>query len=307
MFCPGVTHMMYLVWWFKCHTILCVWQEPLGKSGGAAAVSSILPRAHGDESGDVGVDITWAAQLKYLLASGVPVVQDLLQAVHSLHGLPNNSQGSALDSDFIAYMIEEHRPNMQKLIKNKGWEGLVLVDHALAIWLYTIEHPSIYSAINEAMFSPSRRVGAGGASPQLQQAMPFIRYLNRALLSLPQELHFQGTCFRGIRWVFPSPQDHDLKKHFSNRATLFFYEFKSSTQDRSVMGEERFCGRTGARTIFQIEAMTGYKIDAFSHFGEKEKEVLFPPLSKFEVVSFSQFCEPDSSDVAPDIIVLKQV
>ncbi len=53
--------------------------------------------------------------------------------------------------------------------------------------------------------------------------------------------------------------------------------------------------------------MRGYKINMFSHYGEQEKEVLFPPFSRFCFVCCSQNCHPDGSDdLGADMIVLQQ-
>ena len=46
-------------------------------------------------------------------------------------------------------------------------------------------------------------------------------------------------CFRGIKWVFPSPDKHNLEGHFVGKKVVFFYEFKSSTQDKRLMYEPR--------------------------------------------------------------------
>jgi hypothetical protein len=166
-------------------------------------------------------------------------------AVRCLHGLPTGVGSGVLDAELLLEMVLIQRVNALDIIEKNGLVGKVPADYAIAIWLYTLEHPSIYKAINAAMFDKHRRDTAGGISAHLRQAMPFIRYLNHALRSLPEEFHFKGRCFRGIRYVFPSPDEHDVVKNFVGKKTVYFYEFKSATQDKRLMFEERYCGRRG--------------------------------------------------------------
>jgi hypothetical protein len=76
------------------------------------------------------------------------------------------------------------------------------------------------------------------------------------------------------------------------------------------MYQERFCGKTGPRTIFTIDAKCGYKIELFSDLGP-EAEVLFPPLTKLQVTNSMKHCDPlciaDNDAGLPDQICLKQV
>jgi hypothetical protein len=52
----------------------------------------------------------------------------------------------------------------------------------------------------------------------------------------------------------------------------------------------RFCGRHGPRTILELLAKRGYKIDMFSQFGEQEKEVCsMQPEAMISVVCLSLF------------------
>jgi hypothetical protein len=273
----------------------------------SAGMSMNQPRAKGEESGELGIDIAWVMELKHAL-DAEPPAKNVEEALWCLHGLPTGVGSGVLDAEMLLEMVLIHRMNLLDIINKKGLAGKVSADYAIAIWLYTLEFPSVYRAINAAMFCKHRRSAAGGISEHLKQAMPFIRYLNHALTSLPEEFHFKGRCFRGIRHVFPSPEEHDVAKHFVGKTSVFFYEFKSATQDKKLMFEDRYCGRRGARTIIEIDAVRGYKIDLFSHYGEQEKEVLFPPFSRFNFVTCSQNCHPNGTDdLGADIVVLQQV
>jgi hypothetical protein len=53
------------------------------------------------------------------------------------------------------------------------------------------------------------------------------------------------------------------------------YEFKSTSMNRELMSQPKFCGHEpGPRTHFVIEATRAYSIVEFSSFGEEEAEVL---------------------------------
>jgi hypothetical protein len=128
------------------------------------------------------------------------------------------------------------------------------VDFALAVHAYTLENPSIYRVINGEMFSPEREKGTGGVSDRLRTCMPFIKYLDTALDSLPPQFIYKGRCLRGVKWVFPNVESHDPVDFFQTGKKISFYEFKSTSSRMELMYEERFCGKEGARTIFDITA-----------------------------------------------------
>jgi len=48
--------------------------------------------------------------------------------------------------------------------------------------------------------------------------------------------------------------------------TFFWYEFKSAAKDFQVMYQPMFCGESGPRTIFTIDACQSYMIQPFSQF-----------------------------------------
>ena len=39
---------------------------------------------------------------------------------------------------------------------------------------------------------------------------------------------YDGRCLRGVKWVFPSPDDHDPEDYFHAGKRVTWYEFKSS-------------------------------------------------------------------------------
>ena len=120
---------------------------------------------------------------------------------------------------------------------------------------------------------------------ELSACLPFMKFLDTALTSLPAAYKYQGNCMRGVKYVYPSPADHDPETYFPSGTEFFWYEFRSASTDPSVMSNEQFCGHdpTEPRTIFNINAIEAYSISLFSEYGEQEREVLFPPLTMLQV------------------------
>ncbi len=72
-----------------------------------------------------------------------------------MHGLTTST--GVIDGHKLVELVEMHRPNMEVLLERRGWLGRISVDAALAIWLYTLEDPSVFQAVNMVMFAEDRR------------------------------------------------------------------------------------------------------------------------------------------------------
>ena len=114
-----------------------------------------------------------------------------------------------------------------------------LLDFAIAIYLYTLEDPAIYKLMNGAMFAPGRETADGSVSDDIRACLPYIKFLDKSLISLPEKYHFKGRCFRGVKWVFPSTDKHDPESYFYEGKEFYFYEFKSSSH--TVRGSDDSC------------------------------------------------------------------
>jgi hypothetical protein len=159
--------------------------------------------------------------------------------------------------------------------------------YAAAIHAYTLDgHDiNIYKKINAAMNNPGRTI-----SEELCACLPFIKLLDTALLEAAQRWGYHiGEVLRGVKYAYPkpTPAQHDVKKHFPKGRTFYWYFFVSSALDHEVMYKPDFCGHRGPRTIFYITSCEGVSIRKFSKF-PKEEEVLFRPLSLFEVERSTQ-------------------
>ena len=224
----------------------------------------------------------WAWKLTKLLQE-TPLASSLREAVQSLAQV-------GIEVDDLEAGIDERRRAWTKPGKLAGL-GLPVsypIDFALAIYVYTLEDPKVYAVLNGSMFNNDRRKpgAVGGISDELQACMPFVKFLDAALAALPESFVFKGKVRRGVKWVYPSPDDHDPERHFEEDAELLWYEFKSTSERDEVMTRPHFCGvAAGPRTIFHITAKRAYSIKGMSFFqgAQSEHEVLFRPLSRFQV------------------------
>ena len=193
-----------------------------------------------------------------------------------------------------------------------------LLDWAVAIYVYTLGDPKVFKVVNREMFNSERRKPgmSGGVSDGLRACLPYIRFLIDALKALPASYVFQGMVFRGVKHVYPSPENHDPVMHFSVGKRLAWYEFKSTSKEAEVMTREHFCDvKAGPRTKFTIDVTHAYDISKFSFFqgAESEHEVLLLPMSQFEVVHASKEIIDPKETVClrrsgfPDSVHLRQV
>jgi hypothetical protein len=181
-----------------------------------------------EQSAEMGTDHGW----KYTLGKAIdetPLASGLLEAAR-----PMASVG--LDMDMFTAVIDGERSSMKAKLTKEGLDlTKFLLDFAMSIYAYTLENPSVYSIVNGQMFDPNRSEGLDGVSAGLRACLPYIKYLSVSLKSLPEEFRFAGRCYRGIKWTFPSPQDHNPESYFHVGRQFFWYEFKSTSQAVSTM------------------------------------------------------------------------
>jgi hypothetical protein len=185
-----------------------------------------------------------------------------------------------LDVSQLRALVAGKRGGMRAMLRAEGVADY-REDFALAIFLYTLENPALYKAINGALRAKDR-VSSGRLSDQLRACMPFVKFLCEALANAPAKFVFLGRCHRGVKWAFPSPDAHNPAAFFYPGKEFWWYDFKSTSEEFDTMYKPYFCGDRGPRTIFSIEGVRGVRISAFSAVAS-EKEVLFTPGSKFAV------------------------
>ena len=224
---------------------------------------------------EVGEDDAWVFTLrKAIREQPIPV------SIHA--ALEPLVAHAGFDPELVEFVIEGRRKTIRAKLTYIGCAGYP-EDLGLVIFSYTLEVPKFYGKVNDEMHSPDRASGPNGISPGMRACLPYIKLLDHALATLPPRFKFKGRVHRGVKYAFPSTDAHDPEGYFNPGRDFFWYEFKSSARDFDVMHNEVFCGKTGPRTIFTIEATEAYLIEDFSLY--PEAEVLFRPNSHFEVVS----------------------
>jgi hypothetical protein len=95
-----------------------------------------------------------------------------------------------------------------------------------------------------------------------------------SLLKLPSDPH-RLTVYRGIKL--------DLSAQYPRGTIITWWGFSSCTTSLEVLNDDRFLGRIGTRTLFNIECQSAKSIKSFSFYPEEE-EVLLPPGRQFQVI-----------------------
>ena len=149
------------------------------------------------EDGHVRADHAWARRLRRAIADE-PLAGSLIAACASLASV-------GIDIDLLEEIFRRQERDWRR---QRKLEGLGLPDSfmnfALAIYVYTLEDPAVYTAVNRAMYNPERRGTQGvlpgpDLSPELQACLPYIRFLDTALERLPEAFIFRGRVHRGVR------------------------------------------------------------------------------------------------------------
>ena len=153
--------------------------------------------------------------------------------------------------------------DIAKRNSKKPSDGLTPNESA-AIHLYTMQwqepNLSLYDILNDTLRSERR-----------ESLKPWFRYLKlilTALYKLPSE---KSTVWRGVRGNLSDQYDDDC----------VWWGFSSCTNSVDVI--EHFVGKSGVRTLFNIECISGKAIRAHS-FYKKESEILLMPGTYFRVV-----------------------
>ena len=149
------------------------------------------------EDGQVLADHAWARRLRRAIADQ-PLAGSLIAACASLASV-------GIDIDLLEEILrrQERDWRRQRKLERLGLPDSFM-NFALAIYVYTLEDPAVYTAVNRAMYNPARR-GAQGVLPgpdlslELQACLPYIRFLDAALERLPEAFIFRGRVHRGVR------------------------------------------------------------------------------------------------------------
>ena len=160
------------------------------------------------------------------------------------------------------------------------------VDESAAIRLYTMEwarpHPSLYSMLNRTLRNTNR-----------EELRPYFKYMKLFLTALAKlPCVPPSTVWRGVT--------KNVSADFPRGTPVTWWAFSSCTTRLTVLENNIYLGKTGARTLFSVEAINGRTIQAHSHFVTEDEILLLPGT---HMVVQSQFSP--ASDL--HIIHLKQV
>jgi len=154
--------------------------------------------------------------------------------------------------------------------KGKGIDKIGLtLDERAAINMYTQESP-LYRFLNKALRAKDRT-----------NVKPFFGYLKLLLIALKKLPHVKkGAFWRGVK----RDLHKDFRKKKLNNQNHYFWSFKSTTLNATVLENAMFLGKTGKRTLLNIHGFSGVRIEKYSS-NQSEAEVLFPPGSCFTVTN----------------------
>ncbi len=176
-------------------------------------------------------------------------------------------------------------------IKRKAWiaktratnpaDGLTS-DESTAIILYSMEWPehdqSLYYVLNSTLRAEKRSL-----------LKPWFLYLKLVLTGLNKLPSLEGRTFhRRVK--------QDLSSNYPPGKTIVWWGFSSCTSTIDVLEREEILGKTGTRTLFNIESKNAKNIRYHSMFAN-ENEVLLMPATQLEVV--------DRYDLSSDVHIVQ--
>ena len=143
-------------------------------------------------------------------------------------------------------------------------------DESAAIMLYTFEsqphEDSLYFILNTTLRSKKRQT-------LLKPWFLYLRLVFTALTRLPSRHRF---VHRGVR--------EDLRNQYPIGKSIVWWGFSSCTSSIGALECEHFFGKTGTRTLFQIECHSGKDVKNHSYV-QQEDEILLLPAREFTVTS----------------------
>ncbi|CAF1372887.1 unnamed protein product [Rotaria sp. Silwood1] len=148
-------------------------------------------------------------------------------------------------------------------------EDDLTTDESASIMLYTYEsmphEDSLYVKLNATLRSEQRK-----------NLIPWFLYLRLVLTALARLPAKCRSVFRGVK--------ENLRSEYPEDKIFIWWGFSSCTSSVGVLENEQFFGKTGNRTLFQIECNTAKDIKKHS-FVTNEDEILLLPARQFQVIS----------------------
>jgi len=156
------------------------------------------------------------------------------------------------------------------------------IDQAAAIYLYTMEC-DVYKLLNKSLLDKNR-------GSEIGPFLPFLKLLLTALKKLPT--HDKKVAYRGMKFSSEKEKQDRIVSIYeelkSDQKKVVWWNLSSTTEKIEILQSEQFCGKTGSRVMFTINAsenggISGKNIQNYSRFGTGEAELLFPPGCLFQI------------------------
>jgi hypothetical protein len=142
-------------------------------------------------------------------------------------------------------------------------------DQSASIMLYTMEwepqEQCLYFVLNETFRAEDRR-----------KLKPWFSYLKLVLTALSLLPSSSRSIYRGVK--------KDLSEAYPKGKIFIWWGFSSCASCVEVLENEQFLGKTGTRTLFTIECLSGKDISQHSYY-RSEEELLLLPARQFQVIS----------------------
>jgi hypothetical protein len=193
----------------------------------------------------------------------------MLPPIQGYEKMPLVSLEEAVDP-LISLVPEVER--MAWTVKQYHFEGEhgLNDDESASILLYTMEwepgDKSFYIILNNTLQAANRNL--------LKPWFLYLRLVMPSLAKLPSDTD-RLIFYRGVKL--------DLSAQYPRGSTVTWWGFSSCTTSLEVLSDERFLGRTGTRTLFNIKCHSAKSIKQYSFYPEEE-EYLFPPARQFQVI-----------------------
>jgi hypothetical protein len=143
-------------------------------------------------------------------------------------------------------------------------------NESAAIMLYTMGweplDECLYVVLNNTFRSQDRK-------EKLKPWYLYLRLFLNALFRLPT---LPKSAYRGVKL--------DIRNRYTEGKTVVWWGFSSCTLTLGVLQSDLFLGKTGARTIFNIQCESARDIRHHSYY-PVEDEVLLLAATQFEVIS----------------------
>ena len=202
---------------------------------------------------------------RYTDVAGEP--RRMLAPIRGYGKMPLVSLDKAVESLFSFVPDVNHMVWTVKQQCTAPAEGLTL-DQSASIMLYSLEwsprEESFYYVLNNVLRDPDRN--------KLRPWLLYLKLLIYSLSKLPSTLR---TVYRGVK--------QDLHELYPTGSTIVWWGFSPCTTSIDVLQVEQFLGKTGTRTMFNIECHSGRDIRQHSFFST-EQEVLLLAARQFKVV-----------------------